>query len=273
MKQLSVADMDGTLLDPSSRLTENTVAALKKAESAGVGVTLASGRMPCALRQFVDRLALTAPLICYNGALVADPVTEEELSGFPLECGLAREVIAFCEGMSLHVQAYRGDAFVCAEANAFARDYQAFLNCPVKLQAVGAPLSGYIDFDTPKLLAIDTPERVAALLPRLKEKFDGRVKVATSQPRFVEFVSPAAGKAAALERLCQLTGVSRDEVYAFGDGLNDLDMIQWAGHSYAMANGHEKVIEAADEVAPSNAEDGVARMVRRLMEQGVLGGK
>lgn len=270
--RLIVMDMDGTLLDPQSRLTERTIAALRRAGETGAGVVLASGRMPCALRSFVETLKLTAPLIAYNGALIADPRTEETLASFPIEAALGREIAAACEDMNLHIQAYRGDAFLCEEANAFARDYQAFLNCPVRLVAVGEKLSRWLDFDSPKFLAIDTPERIQAALPALRERFAGRVKVATSQPRFIEFVSPKAGKAAALEQMCALMGVAREEVAAFGDGLNDLDMIEWAGTGYAMANAAEAVKARADRIAPSNAEDGVAQVVEALMRDGQIGG-
>ena len=270
--EMIVMDMDGTLLDPSSKLTERTRRALLAAGEAGAGVVLASGRMPCALRQFVKALNLTSPLISYNGAVIADPVTEEELSGFPIPAALAREAAAFCESLGFHIQAYRGDAFCCREANVFARDYQAFLNCPVRLEAVGVNLSEYLDFDTPKLLGIDTPERVAEILPVIRGHFEGRLKVATSQPRFIEFISPSAGKAAALEKLCAITGTPREKVAAFGDGLNDLDMLEWAGHSVAMANAHPKLLECADEIAPSNAEDGVAQVVEKMLSDGTLGG-
>ena len=269
--RLIVADMDGTLLDPASRLTQRTIEALRAAGDAGAGVVLASGRMPCALRYFVEALNITSPLIAYNGALIADPRTEAALASFPIGAALGREIAAACEAMSLHIQAYEGDAFWCETANAFARDYQAFLNCPVRLEAVGEKLSAWLSFDTPKMLAIDTAERVAEALPRLRERFAGRVKIATSNPRFIEFVSPSAGKAAALARLSELTGVPREEIIAFGDGLNDLDMLEWAGTSVAMANGAPEVKARASFIAPSNAEDGVAQVVEALLREGRLG--
>ena len=270
--RLIVADMDGTLLDPASRLTERTIRALRAAGEAGAGVVLASGRMPCALRYFVEALNITSPLIAYNGALIADPKTEKTLASFPIPAALGREIAAACEEMNLHIQAYEGDAFWCESANRFAKDYQAFLNCPVRLEAVGEQLSEWLSFDTPKMLAIDTAERVRDLLPRLRERFAGRVKIATSNPKFIEFVSPEAGKAAALARLSELVGVPREAVIAFGDGLNDLDMLEWAGTSCAMANGAPEVRARSTRVVPSNAEDGVAQAVEALLRDGQLGG-
>ena len=173
--------------------------------------------MPCALRQFVEKLRLTAPLIAYNGALIADPQTENTLASFPIEAALGREIAEACEELNLHIQAYEGDAFWCETANQFAKDYQAFLNCPVRLEAVGEKLSGWLAFDTPKMLAIDTAERVQAVLPALRARFAGRVKVATSNPKFIEFVSPKAGKAVALARLSELLAIPKEEIVAFGE--------------------------------------------------------
>ena len=270
--RLIVADMDGTLLDPASRLTERTINALRAAEDAGAGVVLASGRMPCALRYFIETLNITAPLIAYNGALIADPRTEETLGSFPIDAALGREIAGACEEMDLHIQAYEGDAFWCATANQFAKDYQTFLNCSVRLEAVGEKLSRWLTFDTPKMLAIDTAQRVAQALPLLRERFAGRVKIATSNPKFIEFVSPAAGKAVALARVSEITGVKREEIIAFGDGLNDLDMLEWAGTSCAMENGAPEVKARSTRVVPSNAEDGVAQAVEALLREGRIEG-
>ena len=271
--RLIALDMDGTVLDSNHKLTPRVINALRAAGRAGARVVLASGRMPCALGPFIETLNITAPLICYNGALVAKDASGESLGAFSIEADLAREACAACEAMDLHVQAYRGDAFYCGRETGFARDYKAFLNCPVRMVVTGAPLSECLDFDTPKLLAIDTPERVAPALKALRERFAGRLRIATSQPRFIEFVSPRAGKATALETLCALEGVARDEVIAFGDGLNDLDMLRWAGTACAMDNAVDEVRAAADIIAPSNDRDGVAQIVEGLLLGGLIGGE
>ena len=269
--KLIALDMDGTLLNPEGKLTARTVKALKDARAHGAIVTLSSGRMPCALRPFVKELGIDAPLICYNGALVVDSRTEETLSSTPLSIELAREIARVCEENDLHIRAYRGEAVVCAEHGKFAQDYLDFLKGTGRLETTGAPLSQCLDFETPKMLAIDAPARIAALLPRLKERFEGRVRVATSQPRFIEFVNPHAGKAAALSQLSRMMGVEQAETAAFGDGLNDMDMIAWAGTGYVMANGAAEMLKAADVIVPSNAEDGVAQTVEALIRAGRLG--
>ena len=139
------------------------------------------------------------------------------------------------------------------------------------MRATGEKLSRCLDFDTPKMLGIAEPERVRVLLPLLREHFAGRAVISTSQPKFIEFVSPRAGKGAALETLCSLLSIPRESVIAFGDGLNDLDMIEWAGTGCVMANGADAVKACANLIAPSNAEDGVAQIIEALLRDNRIG--
>jgi hydroxymethylpyrimidine pyrophosphatase-like HAD family hydrolase len=80
----------------------------------------------------------------------------------------------------------------------------------------------------------------------------------------MEISAAGVTKGGALAALCERLGVGPDEVVAFGDMPNDLAMLRWAGTSYAVANGHESVLEAADHVAPRNSEDGVAVVLARV---------
>ena len=81
-----------------------------------------------------------------------------------------------------------------------------------------------------------------------------------------EIAAHGVSKASGLQIVADRYHFGRDEVMAFGDGLNDIEMLRWAGHSVAMANGHERVRDLARQVAPSNDEDGVAVVLERLLE-------
>jgi hydroxymethylpyrimidine pyrophosphatase-like HAD family hydrolase len=77
----------------------------------------------------------------------------------------------------------------------------------------------------------------------------------------MEISAVGVTKGAALARLCELREIEPGEVMAFGDMPNDLPMLGWAGTSYAVANAHPSVLEAADHVAPANDDDGVASVL------------
>ena len=88
--------------------------------------------------------------------------------------------------------------------------------------------------------------------------------VTHSGARFIEISASGITKAHGVSALCERLGIDASDVLAFGDMPNDLAMLSWAGTSYAVANGHESVIAAADHVAPRNSDDGVAVTLARV---------
>ena len=83
----------------------------------------------------------------------------------------------------------------------------------------------------------------------------------SSASSLLEISAAGVTKASTLAVLCDELGIAPEEVVAFGDMPNDIAMLDWAGGSYAMADAHPTVVEAADHVAPRNDEDGVARVL------------
>ena len=86
----------------------------------------------------------------------------------------------------------------------------------------------------------------------------------SSDSTLLEISAAGVTKASTLALVCERLGVDRTDVVAFGDMPNDVAMLAWAGRSFAMANAHGSVVETADEVAPSNDDDGVAATLERL---------
>ncbi len=106
---------------------------------------------------------------------------------------------------------------------------------------------------------LDYYTTVSAALP-------GRLAATVSGPEFCEITLATVSKAAAVERIATRPGFTRQEVVAFGDMPNDLPVLAWAGTGVAMANAHTDVLAAADVVTASNDDDGVARLLERLLD-------
>lgn len=270
--RLIVSDMDDTLLNEHGLLSEETVHAIAAARRSGAKVVLASGRMPRSMGIFAQRLGLQLPMICYNGSMLFDPIKCEAIHSFPVETELALELIRFCEERNLRIQAYEGDSFLTPADDEIARSYLAALNNLPKMQVTGKPLSQCDIKPQPKLLLIDEPERIRQLLPIFQKQFEGRLICTVSRPKYIEFISPQAGKERALGELCRRLNISPEEVVAFGDGLNDMGMIRMAGLGCAMANAREEVRTCADWVVPSHKENGVAKAIMQLLSENKLGG-
>lgn len=270
--RLIVSDMDDTLLNEKGLLSPATIEAVEAARAAGAELVLASGRMPCAMRSFSQTLKVSLPMIAYNGAELINPQTNESIYRLYVPSDLALELIRYCEELELHVQAYDGDDFLTPVDNELAREYRDSVYGVAHMRVTGKPLSECVTWAQPKLLAIADPDRVPELLALVRKKFDGRLISAVSRPQYIECTSPLAGKERALRELCRQMNIGAEEVVAFGDGQNDVGMIQFAGLGCAMANARAEVRAQADLIAPANHEDGVAQVIMRLIREGKIGG-
>jgi hydroxymethylpyrimidine pyrophosphatase-like HAD family hydrolase len=99
----------------------------------------------------------------------------------------------------------------------------------------------------------------------MKERFDGRLYISKSLPYFLEFAHPSVTKGSGLDFLSDRLGVAREQTIAFGDGENDIELVEWAGFGVAVANAHERVLEAADWVCPGVDDEGVAQVLEALL--------
>ena len=96
------------------------------------------------------------------------------------------------------------------------------------------------------------------------ERLEGKLEPTTSGHGSIDLIMPGCHKASGLKRLVERWGISPEQCVAFGDGGNDIEMLQYCGHSYAMANASDNVKAAAKEVCPSNEEDGVLVTLEKL---------
>ena len=133
-----------------------------------------------------------------------------------------------------------------------------------------------VSLAAPAALASNLPSwypedwREAALELELAAFPDG-VDFYMSKPIYIEIVSREANKANALKALAEAMRIPRENILAFGDGQNDIAMLEYAGTGCAVANASEEVRRRADRVVPANTEDGVAQEIERLLAAGEIG--
>jgi Cof subfamily protein (haloacid dehalogenase superfamily) len=256
-------DLDRTLIWEDGALRPRTLAAIERAREAGLRVLVVTGRMFRSVRPYLEQAGIEDPVVCYQGAVVADPASGEFLRHEPIPLEVARETIAALQDEGFHVNCYVNDELYVAEVTPEAERYAGFQNLP--LHRVGDLASWLADPPT-KLVTIDEPDVLDGLEARLKERFAGRLYISKSLPYFLEFASPDVTKASGLEFLAGHLGFTSARTVAFGDGENDVELLDWAGFGVAVANAHPKVLEAADWVCPSAEEEGVAQVIEALLE-------
>jgi Cof subfamily protein (haloacid dehalogenase superfamily) len=255
-------DFDRTLVWEDGRLHERTIAALRAARDAGLHVIVVTGRMAQSLRRFLEPVGLHEPVICYQGAVVADG-DWRWLRHEPIPLPLAREAITAVQDVGYGPNVYVDDELYVAEATQAARDYADFQH--LRVHEVGDVLGWLAEAPT-KLVCVGDPTALDGLEVRMKKRFGPRLYISKSLPYFLEFAAPGVTKGAGLDFLAARMGFTPAETITFGDGENDVELVAWAGYGIAVQNAHERVKAVADWVCPSAEVEGVAQVLEAYLD-------
>ncbi|KOG38760.1 HAD hydrolase family protein [Streptomyces decoyicus] len=301
--RLIATDLDGTLLHDDKTVSDRTIAALAAAEQAGIEVFFVTGRPARWMGVVSDHVHGHGLAICANGAAVVDLHRGGRIVEVsPLERTVALAVVdalrSAAPGTSFAVERTGGihyepqyppllldpAAAVAPAEKLLADDFVSTL-CPEanKPDATRGPdgrsaaahspsdSAGPAFPDQPviKLLA-HHPELDPDTFLQLARTAAGDLASFTrsSPTALLEISGPGVSKAGTLARCCAERGISPDEVVAFGDMPNDIEMLSWAGTSYAMANAHPDVLAATTGRTASNNDDGVAAVIERILHDG-----
>jgi Cof subfamily protein (haloacid dehalogenase superfamily) len=250
-------DLDRTLIWKDAELRPRTRAAIAAALEAGIHVILVTGRMFRSVRPYAQAAGIEDPVVCYQGAVVADPVSGEFLRHIPIPLEPAREAIAAVEAEGYPLNCYVGDELYVAEHTAASEAYASFQH--LEVHPVG-DLLAWLKEPPTKLVAVGDPAELDRLGERMRAQFDGRLFVSKSLPYFLELASPEVTKGSGLAFLAERLGFTPAETVSFGDGENDVELLQWADYGVAVQNAHERVLAVADFVCPTCDEEGVAQV-------------
>ncbi len=259
--ELISLDLDMTLLDRDSRISPRNLATVRRCTELGAKVVISSGRMHCTTLQFLDAMGLDTPVISYNGALIKHESTGEVLLHQTVEPSLARELVELCDAEGVHLNYYVDDTLYIARRGPFADLYAE--RTTAALIPVG-DLRTLTNRAPTKLLVVDTPQRIEQLFAEWGPRFSDRAYVTTSYIDYLEFMPLGVSKGKALAALAAHYGIPQEKVIAFGDALNDVPAIAWAGLGVAMANAKPEAKAVAKRIAPHHAEDGVAVVLEEV---------
>ncbi len=259
-------DFDDTLLRSDLTLSPYTLDVIKRYEKAGGTLIVSTGRMYRSIYNSSLRVGLKKGLvISYQGGQINDMTDHSTVFSRTLNPEDAALLLKRLEEeKEASLQVYINDTLFVAKKTPRTLDYEK--QCEIKAVETGIKLSEYISGNklrVSKILAIAEPERTRQLIEEFRRDFDGYADICLSKPHFFECVPKGVSKGKAVEYICRQKGLTSADVITFGDGDNDISMLEFADLSFAVENACEGAKKAAKQICPSNDEDGVAKTIEK----------
>lgn len=257
--KLVATDLDGTLLDADGTVSAGTRAVLRELDDRGVPVVFVTGRPIRWMESLWSEVGGHGLAVCSNGGIVYDVAAHDVRSALTVSRDVAMQV---AEMLRAEIP---GTHFALEKTTGFARETGFATRFPDVPDILTGSLEAIYDDSVVKLLALHTDLAPEEYWRRGQALLDGMVEVTWSSSfPLLEMSAPGVTKATTLAQLCAELDVAAADVVAFGDMPNDVPMLEWAGHSYAMAGGHAVARAAAQRIAPAHTEDGVAQVLREV---------
>ena len=265
--ELIAVDLDGTLVRSDQSISQRTLDALIRVQQQGVKVAVASGRPTFGTAHAADALRLDefgGYVMSYNGGEIYDWRTKTRLHAQTLDERIMPYLYMCAKERGMPIMTYIDKAVVSeVENNEYIR-YSSMRNrMPIrKVNDFVAEVQGA---GIVKCMIVGAPTLLPALEAEMQAALKGKAGVFRSEPFFLEIVPMGIDKAKGLSILLNKIGLKREELMAFGDGYNDIPMLQFAGMGVAMDNAADEIKKAADKVAPNNDDDGIAVFLEKEM--------
>ncbi|MGR5221066.1 Cof-type HAD-IIB family hydrolase [Vibrio parahaemolyticus] len=258
------SDLDGTLLAPNHQLSDNSKQTLKDLHAKGYTFIFATGRHHVDVASIRESVGIPAYMITSNGARVHD-LEDQLLYSQNIPETLVQPIVDVLNTDSdLFVHMYQDDNWLLNQDDDYLRQFHKETGFSYQLfDAEQAPDHGIakIFITHPK----QDHDHLVEFEDALRAKFGDSLNIAFSTPWCLEVMAKEVSKGDALKAVAEKLGLGLEHCVAFGDGMNDVEMLTMAAHGFIMDNAHEKVKKALphNEVIGSNADDAVAEFLKQ----------
>lgn len=259
-------DIDGTLLNSKKEATPEVLAEVKRLQTAGIPVMIASGRPEQGIAHVAKMISMDiygGYILSFNGGKVTEFKTGDVVYNKTVPQEYNQEVIEYANHIAESaILTYKDGAIITENPdNQYVQVEANVVKMPVR--KVDSLLEE-ADFPVNKFLIVGNPDILQQEVSKMAKQFEGRLNIFRSEPFFIEVVPMGIDKAKSLDYLLKQIGIRREELVACGDGGNDVTMIEYAGMGIAMENACEQVKEVADEMTASCDHNGVAKAIRKF---------
>lgn len=266
-------DMDGTLLDPKGQLDlPRLEKILDKLDQCDIRFVIATGNEVHRMRQLLGHLADRVVLVVANGARIFE--NNELIQAQTWDDAMVDRALAHLKGRECQ------DQFVVTAMNGgFVKTGTVFTELdkfmtPEMIEKLYQRMNFVDEFDPNlfggvlKMSMVVGEERSKSVLQEINDLFDGHVRAVSSGYGCIDILQDGIHKAWGLVELLKRWNLKPEQIMAFGDSENDIEMLELAGISYAMENAEEAVKRVATKVAPANSQAGVYKVLENWLERG-----
>lgn len=263
MIKLIASDMDGTLLDENSELPEETFELIHELHERGVIFAASSGRRYETLRWFFDPVA---DEMDYVGALGCQVYAEGKLLDREVFSTLAiRDLFRTCSAFDcLHLVLYdRSHTYVLDDLSHYVRELDKDLPNAIRVPDPPDPDVSIIK----AAVCYDRPKDIMDMVYVLERELGDRFTFMPSGSTWIDVTPHGVSKATGISQIMRYYGITRDEVMAFGDSMNDYSILRYVGHPYVMGNARFALKQVAENVIGTNVEHAVQNEMRRILDE------
>ncbi|MCD6219701.1 HAD family phosphatase [Candidatus Calescamantes bacterium] len=271
--ELIALDLDGTLLDDKGKIPEENIEILQKFAKSNAIIALSSGRMTECVSPVADIMRIDCPLIVYNGAMVRARKSEnrEIIYHNPLPSEYGDMLIDYSLKHRFHLNYYLNDTLYAQEDKSlekYALIYSRQTGATFHFLKDIRELKG--NLPTKLILITDTFNKDVSRTRDFQyeyfmKKLGKKVNLVKTNPEYLEFLKKGVDKGIGLQKLSEFYRIKRENIIAFGDGENDVEMLKFAGMGVALSNAKEEVKKIADCVLEwDNNQAGVAKFLSKF---------
>ncbi|MGB9724905.1 HAD family hydrolase [Caldisericum sp.] len=276
IKKLIVVDLDGTLLNNSSELDEETVLSITKFINDEIKLTIATGRSYESSLPFVKKLNVTLPVICELGASIVDPVSGFQIESHHLPVDILNEIMLFLREGDFHFNVYlcSGNNYNCFRGS----DSPIYLGRKVATDVdddlknifnfIFKDISFYEEFkfeDIRKISIRTDVEEYEKLRESLELRFGQMVNIRRSDINCIDISPRGITKGTGLLKVINMFNLDSKDIMVIGDNETDVSMFEITDNSFAVANADPYTKSKAKHIVPSNEEEGVVYAIREFL--------
>lgn len=258
-------DIDGTLVNSRKEITPAVKSALKEASSNGIKITIASGRPFQGIKPYIKELGLDKTggyVLAYNGGRIIDCLNNKVLYDISLSYNVIKKAYRLSKKYNLDLITYRGDNILTENINNKYLEIESRINNMPAIEV--ADLLKEIKDAPVKCLILGDSEILKRNEQEIKSELSKEAEVFKSEPFFLEIMPKGIDKASSIKNFIKNLNIKQEEIIAFGDGYNDISMVQFAGMGVAMKNGCDEILKKADFITDfTNDEDGIAEFLKK----------